>query len=111
MSLRERNWTLRRRRRPEQQHPPPTTPPRQRRPAAPRWAASEKTTTTTTQDVVVGSDTKDKAVPRQVQRIFTFSAIDYVAENFRSVHFTMFLWVTVVVAYFSYVAEVSRNDA
>lgn len=35
------------------------------------------------------------------------SSIDYVAENFRSVYFTIILWVTVVLAYFAYIAEVN----
>jgi len=52
-------------------------------------------------------DNNQAAAPKKnntqpVQRIFTFSSIDYVAENFRSVHFTMVLWVTIVVTYFSY---------
>jgi len=43
-----------------------------------------------------------------VKRISTFSAIDYVAENFASVNFTVILWVVLVLAYFAYVANVSK---
>jgi len=45
----------------------------------------------------------------RVEKFFTFASIDYVAENYQSVYFTIILWVVLVVAYFAYVAEVSKG--
>lgn len=40
-----------------------------------------------------------------LRRIFTFSSIDYVAENYTSKPFVIILWVLIVVLYFSYFME------
>ena len=45
---------------------------------------------------------------REVKRVFTFPSIDYVAENYRSVTFSVILWITLVVLYASYVADAVR---
>lgn len=39
---------------------------------------------------------------KQVQRIFTFPTIDFVAENYRSKSFNIILWLLVIVAFFAY---------
>jgi hypothetical protein len=39
---------------------------------------------------------------KQVQRIFTFPTIDFVAENYRSKSFMVLLWLLVIVAFFAY---------
>lgn len=39
---------------------------------------------------------------KQVERIFTFPTIDFVAENYRSKSFNIILWLLVIVAFFAY---------
>lgn len=38
----------------------------------------------------------------EVQRIFTFPTIDFVAENYRSKTFNIILWLLVIIAFFAY---------
>jgi hypothetical protein len=42
---------------------------------------------------------------KQVQRIFTFPTIDFVAENYRSKSFNIILWLLVIVGFFAYAFE------